>query len=167
MAEADKVEDDEDLRKKLWLMVAKHVIEQEKGAKRENIRKAIAFLKETDGLLKIEDILPFFPDFALIDDFKVRIYHVQFCSSFSDHNNSISTLGYNSSFEKLTTPFFFSCSCFIIYLNLYSLIILKFHVSYIQLFFVQSNSISNNSLLLKYRLNTIHLPLEESFQLYP
>lgn len=74
MAEADKVEDDEDLRKKLWLMVAKHVIEQEKGAKRENIRKAIAFLKETDGLLKIEDILPFFPDFALIDDFKV-IFH--------------------------------------------------------------------------------------------
>ncbi|KAL0417125.1 UNVERIFIED_CONTAM: Vacuolar sorting protein 18 [Sesamum latifolium] len=71
MAEADKVEDDEDLRKKLWLMVAKHVIEQEKGTKRENIRKAIAFLKETDGLLKIEDILPFFPDFALIDDFKV------------------------------------------------------------------------------------------------
>ncbi|KAG8502091.1 hypothetical protein CXB51_000253 [Gossypium anomalum] len=70
MAEADKVEDDEDLRKKLWLMVAKHVIEQEKGTKRENIRKAIAFLKETDGLLKIEDILPFFPDFALIDDFK-------------------------------------------------------------------------------------------------
>lgn len=71
MAEADKVEDDEDLRKKLWLMIAKHVIEQEKGTKRENIRKAIAFLKETDGLLKIEDILPFFPDFALIDDFKV------------------------------------------------------------------------------------------------
>jgi len=33
-------------------MAAKHVIEQEKEAKRENIRKAIAFLKETDGLLK-------------------------------------------------------------------------------------------------------------------
>ncbi|KAM3233932.1 hypothetical protein P3L10_019291 [Capsicum annuum] len=71
MAETDKVEDDEDLRKKLWLMIAKHAIEQEKGTKRENIRKAIAFLKETDDLLKIEDILPFFPDFALIDDFKV------------------------------------------------------------------------------------------------
>ncbi|KAF3633337.1 hypothetical protein FXO38_24718 [Capsicum annuum] len=70
MAETDKVEDDEDLRKKLWLMIAKHAIEQEKGTKRENIRKAIAFLKETDDLLKIEDILPFFPDFALIDDFK-------------------------------------------------------------------------------------------------
>ena len=52
-------------------MVAKHVIQQEKGVQRENIRKAIAFLKEADGLLKIEDILPFFPDFSLIDDFKV------------------------------------------------------------------------------------------------
>jgi hypothetical protein len=87
MAEADKVEDDEDLRKKLWLMVAKHVIEQEKGAKRENIRKAIAFLKETDGLLKIEDILPFFPDFALIDDFKEAI-----CSSLEDYNKQIEGL---------------------------------------------------------------------------
>ncbi|KAH0780110.1 hypothetical protein KY290_006537 [Solanum tuberosum] len=57
----------------LWLMIAKHVIEQEKGTKRENIRKAIAFLKETDALLKIEDILPFFPDFALIDDFKKAV----------------------------------------------------------------------------------------------
>ncbi|XP_071903759.1 vacuolar sorting protein 18-like isoform X4 [Coffea arabica] len=87
MAEADKVEDDEELRKKLWLMVAKHVIEQEKGTKRENIRKAIAFLKETDGLLKIEDILPFFPDFALIDDFKEAI-----CSSLEDYNEQIENL---------------------------------------------------------------------------
>jgi hypothetical protein len=69
--EADKVEDNEELRKKLWLMIAKHVVQQGKATKGENIRKAIAFLKETDGLLKIEDILPFFPDFSLIDDFKV------------------------------------------------------------------------------------------------
>ncbi|XP_022148071.1 vacuolar protein sorting-associated protein 18 homolog [Momordica charantia] len=87
MAEADKVEDDEDLRKKLWLMIAKHVIELEKGTKRENIRKAIAFLKETDGLLKIEDILPFFPDFALIDDFKEAI-----CLSLEDYNKQIDQL---------------------------------------------------------------------------
>nr|VDD55944.1 unnamed protein product [Brassica oleracea] len=85
MAEADKVEDDEDLRKKLWLMIAKHVVKQEKGAKRENIRKAIAFLKETDGLLKIEDILPFFPDFALIDDFKVSKLVLS-----SKHTNALS-----------------------------------------------------------------------------
>jgi hypothetical protein len=69
--EADKVEDNEELRKKLWLMIAKHVVQQGKATKGENIRQAIAFLKETDGLLKIEDILPFFPDFSLIDDFKV------------------------------------------------------------------------------------------------
>ena len=69
--EADKVESDEDLWKKLQLMVSKHVIEQEKGEKWENICKVIAFIKETDGLLKIEDILPFFPDFALIENFKV------------------------------------------------------------------------------------------------
>ncbi|XP_047317718.1 vacuolar sorting protein 18-like [Impatiens glandulifera] len=86
-AEADKVEDDEDLRKNLWLMVAKHVVEQEKGTKRENIRQAIAFLKETDGLLKIEDILPFFPDFALIDDFKEAI-----CTSLEDYNKQIEQL---------------------------------------------------------------------------
>ncbi|KAK7272349.1 hypothetical protein RJT34_28877 [Clitoria ternatea] len=87
MAEADEVEDDEDLRKKLLLMIAKHVVEQEKGTKRENIRKAIAFLKETDGLLKIEDILPFFPDFVLIDNFKDAI-----CSSLEDYNKQIEQL---------------------------------------------------------------------------
>ncbi|WMV29116.1 hypothetical protein MTR67_022501 [Solanum verrucosum] len=87
MAEADKVEDDEDLRKKLWLMIAKHVIEQEKGTKRENIRKAIAFLKETDGLLKIEDILPFFPDFALIDDFKKDSGKYVFLPCSSEYNS--------------------------------------------------------------------------------
>ena len=71
-AEADKVEEDEELRKKLWLMIAKHVIQQEKGTKRENIKKVVDFLSEANNnLLSIEDILPFFPDFVLIDDFKV------------------------------------------------------------------------------------------------
>lgn len=86
-AEADKVEDDEELRKKLWLKVAKHVIEQEKGVKRENIKKAIEFLSETNNLLKIEDILPFFPDFVLIDDFKEEI-----CKSLKDYNSQIEQL---------------------------------------------------------------------------
>lgn len=59
----------------------------ENGAEGANIRKAIAFLKETDGLLKIEDILPFFPDFALIDDFKEAI-----CASLEDYNRQIEDL---------------------------------------------------------------------------
>jgi len=50
----------------------------------------LAFLKETDGLLKIEDILPFFPDFALIDDFKVQLYLLsdfRFTWQFSRYTN--------------------------------------------------------------------------------
>ncbi|KAI8985185.1 Pep3/Vps18/deep orange family-domain-containing protein [Pilobolus umbonatus] len=62
---ADKPEDDEPLRKKLWLNIAKHIVYETK-----DIRYSLEFLKQSN-LLKIEDILPFFPDFVLIDDFKV------------------------------------------------------------------------------------------------
>ena len=44
---------------------ARHVVE-----KQQNIDDAMKVLKECD-LLKIEDILPFFPDFVTIDKFKV------------------------------------------------------------------------------------------------
>ena len=44
------------------------------------------FLKETD-LLKIEDILPFFPDFVLIDHFKEQI-----CRALEDYNQHIDEL---------------------------------------------------------------------------
>jgi hypothetical protein len=37
-------------------------------------QRAMRFLENTD-LLKIEDILPFFPDFVVIDDFKEEIAH--------------------------------------------------------------------------------------------
>ena len=36
-----------------------------------HIRTAVEFLREADGLLRIEDILPFFPDFVTIDNFQV------------------------------------------------------------------------------------------------
>ncbi|RKP09914.1 Pep3/Vps18/deep orange family-domain-containing protein [Thamnocephalis sphaerospora] len=61
---ADKPVDDEDLRKQLWLKIVRHVI-QEKG----DVRMAMQYLQHC-SLIKIEDVLPFFPDFALIDDFK-------------------------------------------------------------------------------------------------
>ncbi|KAG0051168.1 hypothetical protein BGZ83_004029 [Gryganskiella cystojenkinii] len=64
---ADKPEDDDILRKSLWLKIARHVVKEKK-----DIKAAMEFLNETD-LLKIEDILPFFPDFVLIDDFKEEI----------------------------------------------------------------------------------------------
>lgn len=38
----------------------------------KDIKRAMEFLHECD-LLKIEDVLPFFPDFVTIDHFKVNI----------------------------------------------------------------------------------------------
>eukprot|EP01102_Stenamoeba_stenopodia_P010615 TRINITY_DN321_c1_g3_i2.p1 TRINITY_DN321_c1_g3~~TRINITY_DN321_c1_g3_i2.p1 ORF type:complete len:980 (-),score=215.52 TRINITY_DN321_c1_g3_i2:2222-5161(-) len=78
---ADRPEDDPGLRKKLWLKIARHVVEEEK-----DIKKAMAFLNQCE-LLKIEDILPFFPDFVLIDDFKQEI-----CASLEDYNLHIENL---------------------------------------------------------------------------
>jgi len=71
---ADMPVDDEGMRRKLWLMIAKHVILLEsEGSTRDQVGNVVSFLKETDGLLKLEDILPFFPDFVLIDDLKGAI----------------------------------------------------------------------------------------------
>jgi vacuolar protein sorting-associated protein 18 len=69
------------LRKKLWLAVAKKVISQSNG-----IKTAIEFLKRCD-LLKIEDLIPFFPDFVVIDDFKEEI-----CAALEDYSRNIDTL---------------------------------------------------------------------------
>eukprot|EP01133_Synstelium_polycarpum_P000223 gene223-271_t len=79
---ADKVKDeDEALCKKLWLRIAKHVV-----LKDNNIKEAMNFLQHCP-LLKIEDILPFFPDFTVIDDFKEEI-----CKSLEDYNQYIDEL---------------------------------------------------------------------------
>ncbi|EGG14862.1 7-fold repeat in clathrin and VPS proteins repeat-containing protein [Cavenderia fasciculata] len=79
---ADRVKlDDEALCKKLWLRIARHVVEKD-----NNIKEAMEFLKHCP-LLKIEDILPFFPDFTVIDDFKEEI-----CKSLEDYNQYIEEL---------------------------------------------------------------------------
>ncbi|KAK3715451.1 tethering complex subunit [Vermiconidia calcicola] len=77
---ADSVGDDA-LRKKLWLKVAKKVIGREKG-----IKSAIEFLKRCE-LLRIEDLIPFFPDFVVIDDFKEEI-----CAALEDYSRRIDEL---------------------------------------------------------------------------
>lgn len=80
--QADKPdEDDRDMRKKLWLRIARHVVEEEK-----DIKRAMEFLHECDRL-KIEDILPFFPDFVTIDHFKDAII-----SSLQEYNQHIDSL---------------------------------------------------------------------------
>ena len=78
---ADRSETDPALRKKLWLAVAKKVISQSSG-----IKTAIDFLKRCD-LLRIEDLIPFFPDFVVIDDFKEEI-----CAALEEYSRQIDAL---------------------------------------------------------------------------
>jgi hypothetical protein len=78
---ADRPMSSPPLRKKLWLAVAKRVISQSNG-----IKTAIEFLKRCD-LLKIEDLIPFFPDFVVIDDFKEEI-----CTALEDYSRNIEVL---------------------------------------------------------------------------
>lgn len=72
---------DKELRKKLWLRIARCVVEEEK-----NISKAIAFLHDS-SLLQIEDILPFFPPFTKVDDFKDDV-----CESLKGYNQHLEDL---------------------------------------------------------------------------
>lgn len=82
---ADMPEEDLQLRKKLWLKIAKYVVQDKQDIKAYvtalNIYslftltpslRAMRFLENTE-LLQVEDILPFFPDFVVIDDFKDEI----------------------------------------------------------------------------------------------
>jgi hypothetical protein len=78
---ADRSDTSPALRKKLWLAIAKKVISQSSG-----IKTAIEFLRRVD-LLRIEDLIPFFPDFVVIDDFKEEI-----CSALEDYSRKIDDL---------------------------------------------------------------------------
>ena len=71
------------LRKKLWLAIAKKVIS---GPGAGSIKTALEFLKRCE-LLRIEDLLPFFPDFVVIDDFKEEI-----CSALESYSRHIDAL---------------------------------------------------------------------------
>ena len=71
------------LRKKLWLAVAKKVISAHGTG---SIKTALEFLKRCE-LLKIEDLIPFFPDFVVIDDFKDEI-----CTALESYSRHIDSL---------------------------------------------------------------------------
>src|SRR5690606_7987906 len=55
-------------------------------AQSDGIKAAIDFLRRCD-LLKIEDLIPFFPDFVVIDDFKEEI-----CDALEEYGRSIDGL---------------------------------------------------------------------------
>ncbi|KAI6376527.1 hypothetical protein MCOR25_002739 [Pyricularia grisea] len=79
---ADRPISNPTLRKRLWLAVARKVISQSDGG----IKSAIEFLGRCD-LLRIEDLIPFFPDFVVIDDFREEI-----CTALEDYGRSIDSL---------------------------------------------------------------------------
>lgn len=60
------------------MTIAKHVIQEN-----NDFKSALEFAKQSN-LLKIEDILPFFPDFVLINDFKEEI-----CEALEKYTESI------------------------------------------------------------------------------
>ncbi|XP_043280093.1 vacuolar protein sorting-associated protein 18 homolog isoform X2 [Venturia canescens] len=72
---------DNELKKKLWLKIAEHVVRE-----RDDIQQAMEFLQSCD-LVRIEDILPFFSDFVTIDHFKDAI-----CNSLQEYNQHIQDL---------------------------------------------------------------------------
>ncbi|PWN40101.1 hypothetical protein IE81DRAFT_325904 [Ceraceosorus guamensis] len=78
---AELVTGDAELRRRLWLKAAKYVVQN-----RRDLKAAMTFLSRTD-LLSIEDILPFFPDFVVIDDFKDEI-----CASLESYASRIQLL---------------------------------------------------------------------------
>ncbi|KAI2808309.1 Vacuolar protein sorting-associated protein 18 like protein, partial [Blomia tropicalis] len=79
-----------ELAKRLWLKIAKYVIKKS-GSDEDpqgsfSMKMATNILNECP-LLKIEDILPYFPEFSTIDHFKDAI-----CSSLEEYNRNIETL---------------------------------------------------------------------------
>eukprot|EP00116_Pleurobrachia_bachei_P004314 sb/3464576/ len=72
----------EEVVKKLWLLIARHVVDT-----KEDIKHVMEFVNRQDQVLKIEDILPFFKDFFYIDDFKEAI-----CNSLELYNSDINRL---------------------------------------------------------------------------
>ncbi|RMD42818.1 hypothetical protein DV735_g2301, partial [Chaetothyriales sp. CBS 134920] len=77
---ADRLDDSDKMRRKLWLLIAEKKVKES-----SSIKEAIEFLKR--GQLKIEDLIPFFPDFVVIDDFKEEI-----CTALEEYSRHIDDL---------------------------------------------------------------------------
>ncbi|KAJ2513238.1 tethering complex subunit [Coemansia sp. RSA 2049] len=73
--------DDDKLCKRLWLKIAKHAIDTKEPA------SEVMELVRRSNRLGVEDILPFFPDFTCVDDFKDDI-----CVALEDYDAQIQEL---------------------------------------------------------------------------
>lgn len=81
---ADKVQDDDQVRKSLWLKIAKFVLDNS-----GDVKAAMALISDTQYAcpLTLEDVLPLFPDFAVMDDLKEAM-----CGSLEDYQRHIEGL---------------------------------------------------------------------------
>lgn len=71
-----------EMQRKTWLQIARHVIE-----KQEDIAACVSLLKESDNTIKIQDLLPFFPEFTTIEYFKGPL-----CECLKEHSGKIKQL---------------------------------------------------------------------------
>ncbi|KAJ2747928.1 tethering complex subunit [Coemansia sp. BCRC 34301] len=78
---AERPQDDDKLCKRLWLSIAHHVIKANEPA------SVVMDLVRRSNRLGVEDILPFFPDFTCVDDFKDDI-----CVALEDYEMQIQDL---------------------------------------------------------------------------
>jgi hypothetical protein len=76
--------DETQVRKRLWLQIAKFVVEQS-----GDVKAAMSLISDTQRAcpLTVEDVLPLFPDFAVMDDLKDAI-----CASLEDYQRHIQGL---------------------------------------------------------------------------
>eukprot|EP01025_Chloroclados_australasicus_P049395 TRINITY_DN5625_c0_g1_i2.p1 TRINITY_DN5625_c0_g1~~TRINITY_DN5625_c0_g1_i2.p1 ORF type:complete len:891 (+),score=128.42 TRINITY_DN5625_c0_g1_i2:147-2819(+) len=64
--------DNEVLKRKLWLMIAKNLVRQLQTSE-PPIDSVVKLIRDSNHILSIEDILPLFPEFVTINKFKVPI----------------------------------------------------------------------------------------------
>ncbi|KAL3143378.1 hypothetical protein ABBQ38_002206 [Trebouxia sp. C0009 RCD-2024] len=87
-ATANRPEEEPALKRSLWLTIARYIVQQHPSQDQEvAIKQVNEFLRESGGVIKIEDVLPLFPDFVKIDNFKEAI-----CQSLEDYNKQIDQL---------------------------------------------------------------------------
>lgn len=78
--------DDKGETKRLWLMIARNAAGSGNTARdgKDVVSRVIMVLKECGPVLSIEDVLPFLPDFAQIDQFKDEI-----CEALASYSSKI------------------------------------------------------------------------------
>jgi vacuolar protein sorting-associated protein 18 len=82
---------DEELVRRLWLAIAKRAIGNglmdDLSARKEQVNRISSLLEESDGMVRIEDVLPMFPDFVEIGAFKAAL-----CASLERHTDELERL---------------------------------------------------------------------------